>query len=272
MSNGRMICLVCSKEYAQSGFYKHKNPIINERFGFCKKCVVSEIKPDDMSTLYSYLRTMNIPYIKDNWKSANESKSETIGTYLKMVNLKTYRDLEFEDGDSLSGKTNQQELRKIEMEDVSITEDVLRRWGRTLEEEDYIILEEEFNRLGGHDVDNLIEESTIKNIARTQWMANKALDEGDHVKYEKMIRILSTQMNDAEISPARMKKNKTNSMESWAEWVAFIEKNEPVEEGEEDYEPKYLSEYINRWFISQMKRIFGKTKDEDIKKMDGEEI
>src|SRR5699024_9730805 len=118
----------------------------------------------DMNILYNYLRTMNIPYLKENWKNANEAKTETIGTYLKMMNLKTYRDLEFEDGDSLSGKTNEKELRDIENDEFALTEDVFKRWGRSLEEEDYVILEEEFSRLGGHEVDDLIEESVIKNI------------------------------------------------------------------------------------------------------------
>lgn len=246
--------------------------MINERFGFCKKCVQGNIDFNNMDTLTIFLQTMDIPYLKDFWKQANEAKNETIGTYFKNLSLKQNRELHFKDSDDITGKTNKAELSEIDYDDFEITNEIIRRWGRNLELEDYIQLEEEFENLGGFEVEDTIQERLFKNMARTQWMANKALEEGDTNKFEKMMKTLSTQMQDANIKPVQVKSaSEDGGLKSWGEWVKMVEETEPVSEEQGQYEPAYIKEYVERWFITQIKRVFGRIKDEDIKKMDGEE-
>lgn len=239
----------------------------------CKKCVKGNVDLDDMETLYNFLRTMDIPYLKEFWKQANDADTETIGTYLKNLNsLKQNKELRFKDSDELTGKTNKAELFDIYNEDFEVTEAIIRRWGRNLEKDDYLFLEEEFDRLGGNDADTTIQESICKNMARTQWMGNKALEEGDHNKYEKMMKTLSTQMQDANIKPVQVKSaSEDGGLKSWGEWVKLVEETEPVTENLEEYEPKFIKDYVDRWFITQIKRVFGQIKDEDIVKLDGED-
>lgn len=271
-TSNKKTCLHCGNEYASSSFYSHRNPLINEQFGFAKKCVREAIDLNDMDTLYSFLRTMDIPYLKDFWKQANEANTETIGTYFKNLSLKQNRDLHFKDSDDITGKTNKAELVEIDYNDFEITNAIIKRWGRNLELEDYIFLEEEFENLGGNEVDNTIQERLFKNMARTQWMGNKALEEGDHNKYEKMMKTLSTQMQDANIKPVQVKSaSEDGGLRSWGEWVRLIEETEPVTEDNNEYEPKYIKQYIDRWFITQVGRVFGRVKDEDIQKLPDEE-
>lgn len=271
-TSDKKICLQCTKEYAVSSFYSHRNELINEKFGFCKKCVRENIKLENMDTLYNFLRTMDIPYLKEFWRMANEANTETIGTYLKNLNsLKQNKGLRFKDSDDITGKTNKAELVEIG-DDFELTNAIIKRWGRNLELEDYMFLEEEFINIGGYEAETTIQEKLFKNMARTQWMANKAIEEGDHGKYEKMMKTLSSQMQDANIKPVQVKgANGNESIASWGEWVKFIEETEPVTEDTSQYEPKYIKDYVERWFIVQMKRVFGRIKDEDIKKLDGEE-
>ncbi|KMP65247.1 hypothetical protein TU57_10980 [Bacillus cereus] len=271
MSN-KKTCLHCGKDWALSSFYSHRNPLINEQFGFCKKCVQGNVNLNDMDTLMDFLRTMDIPYLKDFWKQANDAKTETIGTYFKNLSLKQNRDLRFKDSDDITAKTNRAELAEIDYDDFEITNDIIRRWGRNLEVDDYIFLEEEFRNLGGDKAETTIQERLFKNMARTQWMAEKASDDGDHAKYEKMMKTLSTQMQDANVKPVQVKSaSEDGGLASWGEWVKKIEETEPVTETTGEFEPKYIKDYVERWFITQMKRVFGKIKDEDIVKMDGEE-
>lgn len=246
--------------------------MINEQFGFAKKCVREAIDLDDMDTLYSFLRTMDIPYLKDFWKQANEANTETIGTYFKNLSLKQNRDLHFKDSDDITGKTNRAELVEIDYNNFELTDDIVKKWGRNLELDDYIFLEEEFENLGGHEVENTIQERLVKNMARTQWMADRALEEGDTNKYEKMMKTLSSQMQDANIKPVQVKSSaEDEGLNNWGEWVKKIEETEPVAEDSSQYEPKYIKDYVQRWFITQMERVFGRIKDEDIKKLDDEE-
>jgi hypothetical protein len=272
LASAKKTCLHCAKEYAVSSFYAHRNPLINEKFGICKKCVRENIDLNDMDTLDNFLQTMDIPYLKDFWKQANEASTETIGTYLKNLSLKQNRDLRYKDSDEISGKTNQAELTEIDYEDFEVTPAIIRRWGRNLEVEDYIFLEEEFENLGGYEAENTIQERLFKNMARTQWMANKALEEQDTNKYEKMMKTLSTLMNDANVKPVQVKSaSEDGGLKSWGEWVKKIEETEPITEDLGEFEPKYIKAYVERWFVTQMKRVFGRIKDEDIKKLDDEE-
>lgn len=273
-NTAKKTCLKCGKEYAVSSFYSHRNPLINDKFGFCKKCVKDYVDFNNMETLFDFLRTMDIPYLKDFWKQANESKNATIGTYFRSLSLKQNSDLRFKDSDRLSGKTNDTELYDDENDTFDLTDSIIKRWGRNLELEDYMFLEEEFERLGGLEVEDTIQERLFKNMAKTQLMAEKALQEGDTNKYEKMMKTLSVQMNDANIKPVQVKSaSQDGGLSSWGEWVKLIEEKEPAStpETEKKYEPKFIKDYVERWFVTQMKRVFGRIKDEDIKKLDGEE-
>lgn len=273
-NTAKKTCLKCGKEYAVSSFYSHRNPLINDKFGFCKKCVKDYVDFNNMETLFDFLRTMDIPYLKDFWKQANESKNATIGTYFRSLSLKQNSDLRFKDSDRLSGKTNDTELYDDENDTFDLTDSIIKRWGRNLELEDYMFLEEEFERLGGLEVEDTIQERLFKNMAKTQLMAEKALQEGDTNKYEKMMKTLSVQMNDANIKPVQVKSaSQDGGLSSWGEWIKLIEEKEPAStpETEKKYEPKFIKDYVERWFVTQMKRVFGRIKDEDIKKLDGEE-
>lgn len=272
MASEKKTCLTCGNDYAVSSFYSHRNPLLHERFGFCKRCVKSTVDLDNMDTLYSFLRTADIPYLKEFWKKANDADNETVGTYLKNLNsLRQNKELSFKDSDDITGKTNRAELIDIDT-DFELTDAIVKKWGRNLEVEDYIFLEEEFETLGGNEADTTIQERLFKNMAKTQWMANKAYEEGDHTKYEKMMKTLSSQMNDANIKPVQIKSaSQDGSIASWGEWVKKVEETEPVSEDESEYEAKYIKRYIERWFITQLQRVFGKIKDEDIVKMDGED-
>ncbi|MDY7043677.1 hypothetical protein RVS70_05610 [Virgibacillus sp. M23] len=268
----KKMCLRCGKSYALSSFYNHRNPLIHETFGFCKKCVRNNIDLDDMDTLYGFLRTMDIPYLKEEWKNANESQNETIGTYFKNMNsLRQNKDLRFKDSDNITGKTNKAEISGMDYENFEVTDEMLKRWGRNLEKDDYIFLEEEFDTLGGNEAETTIQEKYFKNMARTQLMANKAYDNDDYGTYDKMMKTLSSQMQDANIKPVQVKSAKEEgSINSWSEWVKKIEETEPCMDEHGEYEPKFIKKYLDRFFVSQIKRVFGRIKDEDIKKLDGE--
>ena len=267
-SASRKTCICCNTEQPQNNFYDNRNPFIHDSFAICKKCAKKSVDFGDLDTLMLFLQTSNIPYLKDFWKRANDAKTETLGTYLKNLNsLNQNTVLEFKDGDSISGRANEVELSTIEHKEFELTDSIIKRWGRDLPLDDYVFLEEEFERLGGYEVETTIQERLFKNMAKTQLMAEKAMAEGDVTKYEKMMKTLSSQMQDANIKPVQVKSaSEDGGLRSWGEWIAHIEQDEPIIDEGNKYEPKYIANYINRWFITQMQRIFGKIKDEDIKK------
>lgn len=270
LTRDKKTCLFCAKEYAISSFYSHRNPLINEQFGFCKKCVKGNVVEDEMETLYSFLRTMDIPYLKEYWTKAYEGSTETIGTYLKNLNsLKQNKELRYSDSDDMTAKTSQVESM-VDYSSFEVTPAMLKRWGRNLDLEDYIMLEEIFETFGGYEAENNIQERMLVNISKTQWMANMALEDGDHAKYEKMMNVLSKLMGDANIKPVQIKAHEQEGakMSSWGEWVKLIEEKEPIDELDDAFKDKsFVREYLETFFFGQVKRIFGRASEEDVEKI-----
>lgn len=226
-----------------------------------------------METLLDFLRTLNLPYHKKTWKIANESPNETVGTYIKNVNsLQQLNKLTFKDSDELEGKTNKSELGAIDWNGFEITDDMYIRWGRNHPKETYIQLETMFTRFGGKDCDNTIQETLAENMARTQLTANKALAEGDSATYDKMIKTLSMLMNDANIKPVQIKNVGDDGITSLGEWVRLLEETEPIDEIHKEFKDESrIMRYLDKYFFTQVKRVFNKASEEDIKKLSEED-
>lgn len=270
MASEKLTCIICANSYAVSSFYSHRNPIIHESFGFCKKCVKREVKEDRIETLHTYLRTANIPYLKEYWKKAFDGVTETIGTYLKNLNsLNQNKELVYADSDDTTSKSSQVESI-IDDDNFEVTKHIIKRWGRNFDVEDYIMLEEIFESFGGYETEDTIQLGLIVNICRTQLMANRALEDGDHAKYEKMINVLSKLMGDANIKPVQIKANiqEGAKMSSWGEWVQLIEEKEPIDELDTSFKDKgFVRKYLDLFFFTQIKRVFGRATDEDIERL-----
>lgn len=267
MTKDTKTCLCCTKTLSSASFYSHRNPLINEKFGICKNCGKSFVDEEDLTTLYKFLQTMNIPYLKEFWKKALDSTSDTLGTFLKNLNsLKQNSKLEFVDSDDMTNKSSQAESL-TDYSNFTITPAMLKRWGRSHDIEDYVQLEDTFERMGGYgDIDS-IQESLLINVSKTQWMANVALEDGDHAKYEKMMNTLSKLMGDANIKPVQVKANAENGskMKSWGEWVSLIEEKEPIDELDVSFKDKaFVQKYLDTFFFKQIKRVFGRATDEDV--------
>ena len=260
-------CLSCTNEYVEKNFYAHRNKLINENFGVCKKCAKSFVQLSDLETLSVFLRTLDLPYKKKYWLQANESEFETLGTYIKNVNsLQQLKELTFKDSDELTGNSNISEVTMIS-KDFKVEEHMFDRWGRNFKEHEVIQLETLFTRYGGYDCEgDIIQTTLIENISKTQFSANMALSKGDTQTYEKMIRVLSMLMNDANMKPIQVKST-NDDKGSLGEWVKFLEQTAPIDILHKEFKDEKFIKYIYKFFVVQIKRIFGKASDKEVEEM-----
>lgn len=262
----RKTCISCAKEYIEGSFYVHRSDLINEKFSLCKKCAKAHVKLDDLETLQDFLRVVNIPYKKKYWQIANESVYDTLGTYMKNMNsLSQVSTLTYKESDELEGSTNQSELNMISKK-FEATDEMYDRWGRTFKESDIIQLETVFRRYGGYEVeDDVVQTTLIENISKTQFTANKALSLGDTVTYEKMMRVISMLLNDANMKPIKSKTGESDGKTSLGEWVAFLEETHPIDNLHKEFkDEQFIFKYFYKFFITQIKRIFGKATKEEV--------
>lgn len=266
MTRETKICIRCTKTLSAKSFYSDRNPLIHESFGICKSCGKDYVKEENLTTLYDLLQTMNVPYLKDYWSKAVNSESDTLGNYLKNLNsLNQNKDLKFSDSNDMSKKSSQ--VENLDNEDFKISPLMIKRWGRTYDIEEYIRLEEIFERMGGYGEIDSVQEYLLINVCKTQLVADMALEEGDHAKFEKMIGTLSKLMGDANIKPVQVKANAENGskMKSWGEWVLLIEENEPIDEEDTSFKDKiFVRKYLDTFFFKQMKRVLGLATDKDV--------
>jgi hypothetical protein len=109
-------CTSCGKEKnvsgSNSGFYTSNDKLnADGRTNACKVCIKKQINYDDPQTIKNALRNLNRPLIPELWTSAleecsSDNSNDYFGTYLRMIQLPNYKDMDWEDGDNLIKNEN----------------------------------------------------------------------------------------------------------------------------------------------------------------------
>lgn len=102
-------CGGCNKDQAISNYYTtiHRDMFPDGHFHLCKKCIKGMIDENDLESVFRVLRTLNIPYVSDQWERCKRSKTDTFGGYYRFIaNSKQYNRLSWDD---TKLKTNNQQ-------------------------------------------------------------------------------------------------------------------------------------------------------------------
>lgn len=116
------ICLTCLQEKDKSAnFYKsysqwHKDGLLP----ICKTCLKKFIKDreDNLPVVQELMRTLDKPLKVDTWKQAMESKKETLGEYLRIINLNAGEETYDSSDHLLDKKPVNTELTTINTEEI----------------------------------------------------------------------------------------------------------------------------------------------------------
>ena len=114
-------CAKCGRTLPETEFFKMKT---KERTDLCKDCLTQYIDNRDPETFLWILKKFDVPYLKNVWtQKTNEiylknpgrfGPKSVIGTYIRMMNMKQYSHLHFEDSDHLKEKEEGEEEEKKE--------------------------------------------------------------------------------------------------------------------------------------------------------------
>jgi hypothetical protein len=151
-----------------------------------------------------------------------------------------------------------------------VPEDISRRWGRGLTEEAYEYMENIFQDLiSNYSSDSPVQKILYESTAKTYWEAEKALKRGDIVAYEKLMKIASSLLNDANIKPVQETAS-SGGLSTWGEWIKKIEEEEPIPEPRDEFKDvDGIRKYIDKWFIKHFSKILGLDTDDKFK---GDEV
>lgn len=282
----------CCAGISKTKFYKSYS-VLNKHRGvqsICKDCLVeiykelvNDYKSEDKA-LYRLCMLLDVYYdekvVNTCKEKAKENGKSLPLVYMPKLTLKQYADKSFID----SNKMNLDEKKIIENEDVKkeekstkknrksvVTPEMIQRWGDNLEENDYLFLEEIYNKMEKtYDTSNPLSLITYKQIAKCYL----EMERSDSAQEKKQIyETISKMTGDCKIKASQQEKDEN---EAYTDFITMIEFDEPCEKSlsffdDVDKCEKYFDRFVrNPLAISlELERI--ESMDEYTEEFEGDE-
>lgn len=251
-------CVICSKDKTDRYMFKHRNENIDESFGFCKDCMNTKTEHNDIDIVVDSLRMMNIPFIGSVWESAVDSGgNSTFSKYLQLIatqkRYKDFNDSEFEDiVDDGSHST------------IEVTDEIIAKWGLRDSVEEYSELEYLYNSLV-----KIKEPATLfeeKRYAQNVKLG-KAVDEALMTDIKSVAQLRKAYADDLKDLGLDVKQSSEDDTRTLGVRIAEWERHDPVPEISEFGDVDNIQGYISKWFLTPLKRVFGRASEEEINQL-----
>lgn len=247
---------------------------VTGRMSVCKTCVAEaytelyNTSSDARKALFELCRLLDIVF-KENMADTvigvcSNSTSNVAQTYITKVNsLKPYKNLTFMDSDMVyyAGGSLHDELiaEMLDKEKMTITRDMILRWGNGLSFNDYEWLENRYHEWVEEYGDKTLSLRTaIKDIVEVEKLIRDAKLKGDIATFTKLTETRQKLLGDAEMKPSQNKGVGDEDAVSVGTKIRDYEKRRPIPDPDPEYEdPDHMSRYIYDIFIKNLKKVFG---------------
>lgn len=227
-----------------------------ENVGFCKMCL-KKIDKDDINEVKDVMRMMNTAFVEDSWERALDSDaSNPITKYLQLIATR-------KDGNTYSDSV---ENRDIDSSGITLTKnELIAKWGFQKDDNKYIELEASYNNLTSIKPPSttLDQKRYAQNVMLEQQLNEALLQKADYKEISALKKLYETNIKELGLDIDAKAKDDVISL---GERVRNWELNAPVPQ-EEVYEDVDKLEYFGKWFVIQMKRVFGKASEEEIRSL-----
>lgn len=235
----------CCGGISKTKFYKSYS-VLNKYRGMqaiCKDCLIEIYKDlvnkykSENKALYRLCMLLDVYYdekmVVTCKEKAKESGKDLPLEYMPKLSLKQYANKSFIDSD----KMELNEKKIVETEDVKkeekstkknkksiVTPEMIQRWGDNLEENDYLFLEEIYNKMEKtYDTSNPLSLITYKQIAKCYL----EMERSDSAQEKKQIyETISKMTGDCKIKASQQEKDEN---EAYTDFITMIEFEEPCE-------------------------------------------
>jgi hypothetical protein len=234
-------CQNCGDLKRETEYYVSYNPIHKMgRILYCKKCIKNMISDDKgniiLDKVKNTLQLMDRPFLYNIWRSSLEEGGEVMGCYMKNIAMTQYRKLGWKDSKMLpeiEHELNYDSVNneKCEVEithNFNVTSEMILRWGNKYNSLDYMQLEQFYNQMK---IDNKIEsaqdETYLKKLAVISLKLDKALEDEDYDKANKLGNLFSKYMGDSQFRAMdKSDASKSGGLRTFAQTYAEIEKDD----------------------------------------------
>lgn len=203
----KITCNICGKEQAPVNYYVSDREEYSSigKAPYCKKCLQAMIIDTNIGNITidkfkSALKILDLPFVNSLYvevmNNENTNNANMLGRYIKQIGLKpdiksaTYADsIMFEIRDEQIKNSKVEEVKKEE-----VTEEMKRFWGRGLENQDYLDLQEMFDNFTRNEEGmDFKKESDYKDLCIYQLQKSKMQFDFESIpKVEKLQKMIDT--------------------------------------------------------------------------------
>lgn len=278
----KQICTCCGKTKAkQTNFYISQSNLFaynDGRLTICKDCVI--LKYDELVNIYSnekkalfHLCNMLDVYFNNELcesafvQSANAGSRNLAKIYFQKINSlfqykgKTSLNSELFKEDKLENidKSEEEDAEEIVNDnDIKINSEIIRRWGNGLTPSDYVFLETNYQEfIDSYSHEQPAERLLLRQLSKVLLEGEICRKKGDIGGFEKMNKLVSQMLSDANIKPSQKRSFGEKDGETFGTFIRDIEMNEPIPAPLEQFkDADKIEKMIIKYFINPMARVF----------------
>lgn len=268
-------CVHCKKLKSSSEICKIKTDICHKDFGFCKECGNKIVEEEGLNGLKQICELLNVPLWEANYETAKAYHGETFENYVRIFYTGTNAGKRYVDSDMFkkekesekNGRKKKKKFINLEIEDLDLHE-MWDRWGKGIDEDDYVALETEFIKLNGPDAIDADDKDEIISLAKTRVLLNEAFRERNIRDIKDITSAINAQKK---LRADRIKERGDNSLTSLGVAAKLLEYDKPINLQPGKYTDEFAIKYFKRFVVHHLKVMLGQKKRDDVELLEGED-
>jgi hypothetical protein len=242
-----LVCKNCSKLFDEEDFYDMGG---GNFLPLCKDCceslIVNDVGELDFYKFNELLKELDKMFSYDLWQELRKTKKPTFGKYIKLLIRNELEKKKYKDSDPIR-----------DIDDKEVNNELIEKWGIT-NSDDIDFLEREFHEWEtSYEIDSKAMVDSVKQLCLVELDIRKARQKSDVQALDKLLRIKSQILGDANLKPVQETGNAANEQVSIGMLIKKFEQEEPIPE---DTAPDWIDE-MKVWIVGQLARMEGLQSD-----------
>lgn len=231
----------CGRELViKNNFYQSKSPFFpSGHVNICKKCIMDMVDYEDMESIYSILRILDIPFFYNRWEEICEKKPQNpIGNYIRMANsgLNEFNNARYKD--SVFGKESEDIIEdevktptkrnKISIEELEVLKD---KFGDGYLDKEYVLFEKKYKELRpSFQLLTTMHEECLREYCINKVKEGLAKARGDFKEAKEWASMAKDVANSGKLNPNQMSKaDLTGGLDTFGQMSRMVEQTDKGE-------------------------------------------
>lgn len=262
-------CMCCGKLFnvRANNFSKSQSYWFHGNDGFipwCKECMNAMFDyyqkkyGNDEEAMRRIAMFFDVFYADEAVEIAKNSPkgSSIVNMYMGRINMRQYSDKTY---DHTIEEEKKEALSNGEAPEKSkVTLKMIKEWGKGLDEQDYLYLDEHYKELKSRqECKTIIQEILFKNIVKAQLSCDKAFATGDTKKIKEATDNLQNLMTSANIKPNQTNDNALSEANTFGTLIKKWETTRPISEPDPEWaDVDGIGHYFRVWILSPILEMF----------------